>query len=244
MRKLALASAGLAGVIAAVWLARGHGHDAPVAPPAAPVTAPAPIAASSSRAPAPALAPAVSSHSDLAVTVAADKVVARVDGIAITGHDVVAFGGTSKGTLTMSQPMYDMLVQRAIDRELVLAKAKRDGVVLDDAREHQLELVRQNQAARTPDDPAQIEWEVRDAEGRLTTEALLAREGITATPAQQDVDAYYQAHRDEFGDMPRSSADLEIRQTLAGDMATRYQDRQREFLEQLRSAGQIVRADS
>jgi hypothetical protein len=178
-----------------------------------------------------------------AVPVAADRVVARVNGAAITGRDLVAFGNATPGSQSMSSEMYDALLERAIDRELVVQQARKQGITLDDVRKHQLDQVRAAQAARTPDDQGQIEWEARDAEGRLLLDTLLAHEGTSAIPTQKDVDGYYDAHRADFGDMPRTNADLDIRQTLAGDMTASYQQSERAFRQRLRAAASVERAD-
>jgi hypothetical protein len=70
---------------------------------------------------------------------------------------------------------------------------------------------------------------------------LLAREGVSPIPDQKAVDVYYADHQEEFGDMPRGHADLEIRNTLTADLATKYRERERAYLQQLRAAAGVVR---
>lgn len=213
---------------------------------AATVQAPRPVAAAVSAAPAVVAMPTVSAPavaSPKAVPVAGERVLARVNGMPITGRDLVAFGHATPASQSMSREMYDALLERAIDRELVVQEARKQGIKLDDVRAHQLEQVRAAQAARTPGDEGQIEWEARDTEAHLLLDTMLEHAGISAIATQKDVDAYYDAHRGEFGDMPRANADLDIRQTLAVDMTAAYQQNANAFRQKLRSAASVERAD-
>lgn len=242
--KLVIALAAVAVAAGVTWFVKSDGSHATSS--AATVPAPHVVAPAAPAAPAVVAVPTVSAPvaaTPKAVPVAGERVLARVNGTAITGRDLVAFGQATPGSQSMSREMYDALLERAIDRELVVQEARKQGIKLDDTRAHQLEQVRAAQAARTPGDEGQIEWEARDAEAHLLLDTMLAQQGVSAIATQKDVDAYYEAHRGEFGDMPRSNADLDIRQTLAVQMTDAYQQNTNAFRQKLRSAASVERAD-
>jgi hypothetical protein len=84
--------------------------------------------------------PAKPATDERPVSVARDAVLARVGGTSITGRDLVAT--STSDSISMSRPMFEALVERAIDRELAIQKARADGLALDAVRMHQLEVVR------------------------------------------------------------------------------------------------------
>ena len=193
------------------------------------------------------------------------QVLATVNGAPITLNDLVLVGAAAADKpQTMSPEMFDYLLNRAIERELIFQAAHGQGIELTEEQNQQLAQMRESMHHEGADqtDSAlverlnvkgsrdeQIDFEVRDAAGQLLLGSLLAKAGVPSphvTEAQ--VGDYYQSHRDQFGTLPdepnaREAAwrniDTEIRQTLAPSVQAEYQKRARALVDQLRALAKI-----
>lgn len=189
--------------------------------------------------------------------IVADQVVATVNGVGIFGKDLVPFSvGEGPTRKALSPELFDYLLQRAINRELVVQAARAEGVELADAQQQQLEQLRARLEKKDPAvvvparvDPAKVDFEVRDAAGLLLQAALLQKAGY-APPyvTEGQVRAYYEEHRDRFGELPEEAAerqaawgkiDFEIRKELAPAAQAEYREQVRQYLERIREAAKI-----
>ena len=183
----------------------------------------------------------------------ASQKLARVNGVGIAGRDLIAFRAADPPAQTMTEEMFHFLLERAIDRELVVQEARARRVQLTTEQEAQAAEVREQARARGVSDPAELDFEQREARVDLLQTALLAQKGTpTPLPNEADVQRYYDAHRDEFQALPSAPAEravawqtlqLQIRQRLATDSQRAYGERLRAYLNSLRTAANIARVE-
>jgi len=185
-----------------------------------------------------------------------EQVLATINGTAITLKDLAGVAGMKREKdQVLSRHMYDFLLSRAIDRELVFQEARAQGLQLTPEQKEQLAAMRAQevQAGSGVIDltmsPERLDLEQRDAEGRMLLVNLASASGVAppfVTPEQ--VQAYYDGHRDEFGEMPadpaeaqgaRRSSDAEIRRKLSADTAAAYQKGVDEILVRLRTSADV-----
>ena len=154
------------------------------------------------------------------VAVGRDQTEATVNGVAITGADLLAFRAEDGDRQTMSPEVHELLLQRAIERELTIQAARARKIELTSIHDAQLAQVRQNALARGETDPARLAFEDREARAQLLLEEVAKAEG--APPALADdkaVDAYLKAHAAEIGPLPKKPEALQelrisVRQSL------------------------------
>jgi hypothetical protein len=191
----------------------------------------------------------------------ADQVLATVNNRPIMGRDLVPVSAGAEQAMT--HEMYGLLLNLAIERELIFQAAKTEGVELTQEQKNQIAEFRSSQQPHDGDGvfkrldmqgslDDEIAWEARDAESKFILTSLMAKAGaespyVTEEQAQQ----YYQTHKDEFGEMPTEPAerqsvwqeiDLRIRQKLAQEVQAEYERRSRELLDQLKASAKIDKA--
>jgi hypothetical protein len=251
--RLVIATAALAFAGAAVFFVTRR-KSAPVPPPAK-AAAQRPTAEEHARAAAAAqriqaiVARARSQTGESAkpVTIRSDQVIARIDGKPVLGRQLLAFRKADEQEMTPA--MYEFLLKRAIDRELVLGEAKHQGIELSPAQTAELAQVRKQAAERGETDPAVLDFEENDARTQLLQTALLEKAGVPGPYATEaDVQHYYDEHHAELGELPtdpnaRAEAwqkmQVQIRQKLYEEMQARYAQAVRDYLERLWAAAQI-----
>jgi len=191
------------------------------------------------------------------VRLRAGQVLARVNGTAIEFKDLVPEG--PDGERAMDPEMFRFLLDRAIDRELVLQAADAQDVSLPEEQEAQLAEMRASLAKDEPDvvrqltrTLEQIDFELRDVAGLMVQAELLAKSGASSNVTPAMVQDYYEAHGSEFPPLPGDPGErqaawqkiqVSIRQRLAPDVQAGYQEAVRRYLEQLRSSAEIAQAD-
>jgi hypothetical protein len=185
-----------------------------------------------------------------AVKLGASRTVATVNGVAITGRQLLAWRSDDPAEQEMTPEMFASLKDRAIERELTFEEARRQGVDLGPAQLAQLTEVRTNAQARGETDPARLDFEEADARAHMLAAALLKKAGVDAPFATEaDVKHYYEAHADRFSQLPQDPGarqaawkkiEIDIRQTLALELQEQYQQRVREYYDQLRADARIA----
>ncbi|HVV81430.1 MAG TPA: hypothetical protein VHE35_00075 [Kofleriaceae bacterium] len=179
------------------------------------------------------------------VAIGRGQTIATINGVAITGADLVAFRAKDGDSLHMSPEMYDFLAQRAIEREVTLQAARARNLELSAADEAQVAQARANAAARGETDPARLAFEEKEARAQLLLEALARAEG--APPAMPDdaaVDAYLKDHASELGPLPSDPQAVQqlrisIRQKLYEEMANAHEESVRALLARLEAEAHI-----
>jgi hypothetical protein len=180
--------------------------------------------------------------------VRADQVVARVNGVVITGGQLLAFRSLDPPERSLTPEMYDFLLQRAIDRELTLAAARTQGVELTSAQIADLRKARQVAVDGGETDAAQLDFDENDMRVQMLQGELLAKAGSRPFADEKDVERYYQSRRGEFAQLPSDPAaragawrktEIEIRQILADSTDSRYRERLTEYLAHLRMKAQV-----
>jgi hypothetical protein len=195
------------------------------------------------------------------VRVRADNILASVNGVAVQGRDLLVFGAAGDPQQELAPNVYDVLLARAIDRELIVQAAKTRGVKIQPAQEGQLEQVRKTVLAREGGDPnakymnvqgtleEQLAFELRDAEAMLLRNTLLEQRGH-ALPyvSEEQVRAHYEAHVDQYGALPEDPAarqeawqklDYQIRTELTPQLQADYQAQVDAFSQELKDAAVI-----
>jgi hypothetical protein len=181
------------------------------------------------------------------------QVLAMVNGHQIKLGDLIPLRGPN--AQAFSRQTYNFLLQRAVDRELVLQTAKAQGLAMTDGEKRQLANTRSLRALPEPGqvqrltlDQAQLDFEMRDAEAFLLQSALMAGAGVSANVTPEQVSTYYQAHAAEFGDLPPDAQarkiawaqiDSTIRQRLAAPIRSIYQNQLLAYMKQLQSSADI-----
>ena len=184
-----VAAAALTGVGAAAWSAARRRQPEASRPPlpaavalsADPLPGPTPIGSAGSTearaAAAPGDVPAAPAASlGRRVTFRADDRVALVNGVPVTGRDLLAVPSAAGADRSISPRLYRSLFERAIDRALVTAAAREQGLELTGEQKQQLAEYRATLAAGEAGarsvsgrEPDQVDFEVRDAAGLLLT---------------------------------------------------------------------------
>ena len=181
------------------------------------------------------------------VAVGRGQTIATINGVAITGADVVAFGAGDGERLTMSSEMYEFLTRRAIDRELTFQAARARKIELTADDDAQLAQVRANAAARGETDPARVAFEEKEARGQLLLEELATAEGVPpGLPDDAAVDAYLKDHAAEVGPTPSDPQAVQqlrisIRQKLYEPLMSAHDERVRAILARLAAEARITR---
>jgi hypothetical protein len=190
------------------------------------------------------------------VRVKPEQVLATVNGAPVTLKNLVAVPDVQRGAEhTISASLYDALLERAVVREVALQAAKAKGIELTPEQKAQLEKIKSEMLSASPDvvdmtmPPERIAFEQRDTEGRMLLVNLVAQAGAPGafvTPEQ--VKAYYEAHKGEYGELPSDPQeaewawqriDREIRNALAEDTANAYQQAYDQVVGDLKSAALI-----
>lgn len=182
-----------------------------------------------------------------------DQVLASVNGRDIKPGDLYPVRGTNAQQL--ARGAYEYLLQRAIDRELILQTAKARGLELSQAQKRQLaeakaarQLPEPGQVQRMNVDQAQLDFEMRDGEAFLLQTSLMAGSGATPNVTAEQVAAYYDSHASEFGALPTEEEprreawkkiDIDIRQKLVAPARTAYQEHLASFMKQLKADADI-----
>jgi hypothetical protein len=175
--------------------------------------------------------------------------VMTVNGVPITGKDLLPFGASHRGEESVSPQLYAHLVNRAVERELAFQAAKEQGIQLGEGQRQEVERVREAARKRWISDRAALDFEARDAEGRLLLAELATRAGVPSPYATEaDVERYYQAHREGLGDLPTDPAgraaawqrlQIEIRGLLAGELRAAHVQGTSQFIDELKARAAI-----
>lgn len=190
------------------------------------------------------------------VRVKPEQVLATVNGTPISLKDLVAVSGAQRGAEnTISASLYDMLLERAVVREVAIQAAKAKGIELSPEQKAQLEKNKSEMSSTSADvidmtmSPERIAFEQRDTEGRMLLVNLAAEAGAPGafvTPEQ--VKAYYEGHKGDYEELPTDPQeaqwawqriDREIRNALAQDTANAYQQAYDKVVVDLKSAAKI-----
>lgn len=151
------------------------------------------------------------------VRISVNEVLATVNGAAITLGDLMP-ARPGEGEQSMSAEDYAYWLNDAIRRQLIHQVARARGIVLSETQRASVSAIRARHAADlasfrqqgltwTSVTKEQIDFEVGRAEAILLEQNLLAREGCPPLqPSQEQVEAYYAAHRGEYGELPADPA--------------------------------------
>lgn len=185
-------------------------------------------------------------------------ILAVVNGKPLTLADVVALTREQAAQeQTLSVAMYEQMLERAIERELVLQAAAALGMELTPEQTKAIEDIKAKMMAPEPHlverltmSPERVEFEARDLKAQLLRDAMAAQYGVRSPHVNEaDVAAYYNANRAEYGELPDDPAarraaweriNAEIRMKLLGDVRNQHQLELRGFMEELKSGANIL----
>jgi hypothetical protein len=200
------------------------------------------------------------------VRIRADNILATVNGIAVQGRDLLVFGAAAQPQQDLAPEVYDALLARAIERELIVQAAKTKGVKIQPGQQNQLEQVKKTVLAREGGDPnakymnvqgtleEQLAFELREAEALLLRNTLLEQRGhaLPYVTAEQ-VKAEYDAHPETYGALPEDPAereaawqkiDYQIRSELSPKLQADYQTQVDAYTQELKGAAEIKTSPS
>jgi hypothetical protein len=182
------------------------------------------------------------------------QTLAMVNGKPITLKDLIPL--TASGEQEISQTTYNYLLDRAMNRELILQAAKARGITLTESEEDHLAQFRGLREQSEPGlvskftvNPAEVDFEIRDAEAFMLQTSLMAQMGVAANVTPDQVSQYYQDHIAEFGPLPADpqesqsawqKIDFEIRGRLASEVRTEYNAQLQTYMNQLKASAQIT----
>ena len=199
------------------------------------------------------------------VRIRAGQALAVVNGVNITGKDVLPFRADDPyAEQSMTSLMLEFLLNQAIDRELTFQAARAQGIELTDQQRRQLDELRRTIERRFGGDPAlvvnldmagtredQIEFRMREATATMLMASLLDRAGAPSPFVTEDqVRESYNNHAGRYGVLPsdpqkRQEAwdqiDFQIRLDLAFPTSEHYSQLRLDHLQQLKSIAQIER---
>lgn len=194
------------------------------------------------------------------VRVKAGQVLAVVNGIEITLKDLMPLPAhKAAAEQTLSVERFGFLLDRAIEREVAVQAAQRQGIELSVQQQQQLERLRARTDQIDPgvfdtlqQSPENTAFAVRDATG-LLLEATLAQQAGVPSPhvTAAQVQAYYEQHQSEYGGLPLDRAqraarwtdiDRDIRLKLAEQVRTVHEQELRQFRHRLMASARITKA--
>jgi hypothetical protein len=195
------------------------------------------------------------------VSIRPDAVLATVNNRNVTLRDLMPLPASQTERETVSRDSLTNLLQRAIEREVIHQVANSLGVSLTSEQQQDLEKVRQAVQRREGGDPnvvhlnlkgsldERVAFEVREARAMMLRDNLVARIASERPHVtRQQVLNYYQAHASEYPPLPTDPVArdaalrqiyLQIRRQLAPQIRAAYEQRVREYLQQIRSSATI-----
>jgi hypothetical protein len=224
---------------------------APIASPSAaavqPETRPSPTE------PAKVLGPGRAEHM---VRISPTQTLGTVNGVTITLKDLVALPNEGESReRVMSAEMYDFLLRRAVDREIVFQTARREGIQLNATQEQQLEVARKRSEEPLTGSfdfqpkAENVDFEQRDFAGLLLQTSLAAKAGVGSPHVTAEkVEEHFQRHKAQYGELPSDPEqrqiawrriDSEIRQKLASELRAEYEQQLQSYLGRLKSNATI-----
>lgn len=185
-----------------------------------------------------------------------DQILATINGTAITLRDLFPIKVVAADVEQEIAPeTYEYFLKRAIDRELTVQAAKAQGITITESQNQQLAKMQGLREQPEPGllqkftvDAAQIQFELRDAQAFMLQNNLLAQQGSSPNVTADQVQAYYQAHIAELGELPAEpeartetwqTIDINIRGQLAAEKRSKYQQELTHYLDQLRAKANI-----
>lgn len=205
-----------------------------------------------------AVAPAGSVAQPQKIRIRADQMLATVNGVAITLKDLMPLRPeASAQEHTLEPDRYELLLNRAVERELAFQTAQAEGVKITEA---QAQNLAKRQAENAAVDPTEFdnlgrskintEFEQRDAAGRMLLHSLAAAAGdpiphVTTVQVQN----YYAQHQRDYPTIPQdpverretaATIDAAIRAQLAPALKAQYDEQFRQFVERLKAGAQIT----
>ena len=192
------------------------------------------------------------------VQIRADQVLASVNGVAITLKDLMPVKPEAAAEeRTLDPDMYDMLLNRAVERELAFQLAQAKGVKLTETQQQNLARRRAQSDQAEPGEfdnlgrsAVNAEFEQRDSAGLMLLHNLAAAAGVSQPHVTaEQVQDYFAEHWNEYPAIPEEPAkmqevgdaiDAEIRHTLAPALKAQHEEQFRKFVEELKSNAQIA----
>lgn len=178
------------------------------------------------------------------MTLHAGAVVSHVNGHAVRGSDLAPFKDPSQ-EITMSRERYAFLLDRALEREVVLQAARSAGITLTNDQKQQVA-----DSLHGADDPIgagdAASFDRREMRAQILLNELAARAGAGSPFATEaEVTAYQEKHAAELGPLPedaegRAAALARIRERLALEKQKAHADFVRELVDQLWEDATII----
>jgi hypothetical protein len=185
-----------------------------------------------------------------------NQVLATVNGMPITLGDLIPLRSTNEAMQQMDSATYQYLLQRAINRMLIVDAAEAKGIALTESQERQLDDYQAKRAQPEPGliaklnvDPAQIQFEMQDQQAFMLQTSLMQAAGYSPNVTPDEVQQYYQQHIDQYGQLPQDpqaqqqawqSIEYQIREKLADSVRTAYQQQLDTYMNQLKANASIV----
>ena len=188
----------------------------------------------------------------LRLKISPETLLGSVNGHVLTAAEVLPPGSFAQ---PVSLNVCQYFLQRAVDRELILQTAKAQGLALDASQRQQMvdfQTTREQHGPGLVRDlnggNAEVSFEMRDAEAFMLQTSLMEKLGASPNVSAQQVEAYYREHASQFGELPAdesgrkelwSKIDYQIRQLLAANVRTDFQQKLADYMNHLKTAANI-----
>ena len=193
------------------------------------------------------------------VRIKSDRVLATVNGVAITLKDLVPLPKEKAGSEQMlSAEMYDFLFNRAVEREVTFQAARAQSAELNDGQKQRLAELRAESERKDPavfdnlhQSSENLDFEQRDLAG-VALQSVLAEKAGVPSPyvTSEQVEAYFQEHKSDYPQVSADpaqrsaeswlAADTDIRSKLTPQLQAEHDRQMAQFMAQLKAKAGVV----
>lgn len=193
------------------------------------------------------------------VRIKPDRVLATVNGVAITLKDLIPLPKEKTGSEQMlSAEMYEFLFNRAVEREVTFQAAQAQSAELTDGQKQRLAELRAQNERKDPtvfdnlhQSSENLDFEQRDLAG-VALQSVLAEKAGVPSPyvTSEQVEAYFQEHKSDYPQVSADpaqrsaeswlAADTDIRSKLTPRLQAEHDRQMAEFMAQLKAKAGVV----
>jgi hypothetical protein len=193
------------------------------------------------------------------VRIKPDRVLATVNGVAITLKDLIPLPKEKAGSEQMlSAEMYDFLFNRAVEREVTFQAAQAQNAELNDSQKQRLAELRAQSERKDPavfdnlhQSSENLDFEQRDLAG-VALQSVLAEKAGVPSPyvTSEQVEVYFQEHKSDYPQVSADpgqrsaeswmAADTDIRSKLTPRLQAEHDRQMAEFMAQLKAKAGVV----
>jgi hypothetical protein len=193
------------------------------------------------------------------VRIKLERVLATVNGVAITLKDLIPLPKEKAGSEQMlSAEMYDFLFNRAVEREVTFQAAQAQNAELNESQKQRLAELRAQSERKDPavfdnlhQSSENLDFEQRDLAG-VAMQSVLAEKAGVSSPyvTSEQVEAYFQEHKSDYPQVSADAAqrsaeswpaaDTDIRSKLTPRLQAEHDRQMAQFMAELKAKAGVV----